>query len=180
MSLQKRIRYYLCLGSNLLIRVLYLSGKMQQVSRRSLICRWALWWQATSISNLTPWALSADQWEISTHHDIFLAGLTDDAKKELQPELIISCGLSLISKSLKQFLRAYPARQHWHLQAAGDAADTFRGLTRIIRTRTQQIPNRYGSVESVILYRNWMKPRSKESTTKNFGMLMSKRLRILQ
>ena len=33
----------------------------------------------------------------------------------LQPDLIISCGLSLISKSLKQFLRAYPAKQHWHL-----------------------------------------------------------------
>ncbi len=86
------------------------------------------------ISNLNPWALSADQWEICTHHDIFLAGLSDEAKQELQPELIISCGLSLISKSLKQFLRAYPAKQHWHLQEAGDAADTFRGLTRVIQT----------------------------------------------
>ena len=86
------------------------------------------------ISNLTPWALSADQWEICTAHDIFLAGLGDDDKRKLQPDLIVSCGLSLISKSLKLFLRAYPAKQHWHLQPAGDAADTFRGLTRVIRT----------------------------------------------
>ena len=85
------------------------------------------------ISNLIPWALSADQWEICTSHDIFLAGLTDMEKRELRPDLIISCGLSLISKSLKQFLRAYPAKQHWHLQPHSEAADTFGLLTRIIR-----------------------------------------------
>ena len=85
------------------------------------------------ISNLFPWALSADQWEICTSHDIFLVGINEEQKRELQPDLIISCGLSLISKSLKQFLRAYPAKQHWHIQPHGAAADTFGLLTRIIR-----------------------------------------------
>jgi 2-succinyl-5-enolpyruvyl-6-hydroxy-3-cyclohexene-1-carboxylate synthase len=85
------------------------------------------------ISNLEPWSLSADQWEICTSHDIFLAGLGDEEKRKLQPDLVISCGLSLISKSLKLFLRAYPAKQHWHLQPAGEVADTLRGLTRVIR-----------------------------------------------
>ena len=88
---------------------------------------------ADIISNLGTWAMSADQWEICTSQDIFLSSLGDAEKRALQPDLLITCGLSLISKSLKQFLRAYPAKQHWHLQVAGEVADNFRSLTRIIR-----------------------------------------------
>jgi 2-succinyl-5-enolpyruvyl-6-hydroxy-3-cyclohexene-1-carboxylate synthase len=85
------------------------------------------------ISNLSSWVLTADHWKICDSHDIFLAGLGEDEKQKLQPDLVISCGLSLISKALKQFLRAYPPKQHWHLQPVGEVADTFRSLTRVIR-----------------------------------------------
>jgi len=65
--------------------------------------------------------------------DIFLAGLTKDDKAALRPDLLITFGQSLISKSLKLFLRDAAPREHWHLQAAGEVADTFKRLTRIIR-----------------------------------------------
>ncbi|WP_241737987.1 2-succinyl-5-enolpyruvyl-6-hydroxy-3-cyclohexene-1-carboxylic-acid synthase [Hymenobacter polaris] len=65
--------------------------------------------------------------------DIFLAGLSQADKEALRPDLLITFGLSLISKSLKLFLREAAPRAHWHLQAAGEVADTFRSLTRIIR-----------------------------------------------
>ena len=65
--------------------------------------------------------------------DVFLAGLNRDDQAALQPDLLITFGQSLISKSLKLFLRnAAPAR-HWHLQASGEVADTFRSLTRVVR-----------------------------------------------
>ncbi|MDB5267984.1 MAG: 2-succinyl-5-enolpyruvyl-6-hydroxy-3-cyclohexene-carboxylate synthase [Hymenobacter sp.] len=65
--------------------------------------------------------------------DIFLAGLSKDDKAALKPDLLITFGQSLISKSLKLFLRDAAPAQHWHLQAAGEAADTFRSLTRVVR-----------------------------------------------
>jgi len=73
--------------------------------------------------------------EISAVHrqDVFLAGLSEADKDALKPDLLITFGLSLISKSLKLFLRGAAPAHHWHLQAAGEAADTFRSLTRVVR-----------------------------------------------
>jgi len=68
-------------------------------------------------------------------HDIFLAGLAKEQREALKPDLLITFGQSLISKSLKLFLRDAAPAQHWHLQAAGEVADTFRSLTRIIRVQ---------------------------------------------
>ena len=50
---------------------------------------------------------------------------------DLAPDLIISFGKSVISKSLKLFLRKTEA-SHWHIQPDGDAKDTFQRLTRIL------------------------------------------------
>jgi len=69
------------------------------------------------------------------HHDIFLAGLSKEQKTDLRPDLLITFGQSLISKSLKIFLRDAAPAQHWHLQPTGEVADTFRSLTRIIRVQ---------------------------------------------
>jgi 2-succinyl-5-enolpyruvyl-6-hydroxy-3-cyclohexene-1-carboxylate synthase len=73
--------------------------------------------------------------EVATvqRQDVFLAGLSQEAKAALKPDLLITFGQSLISKSLKLFLRDAAPAQHWHLQAAGEAADTFRSLTRVVR-----------------------------------------------
>jgi 2-succinyl-5-enolpyruvyl-6-hydroxy-3-cyclohexene-1-carboxylate synthase len=69
------------------------------------------------------------------HHDIFLAGLSPTQKATIKPDLLITFGQSLISKSLKLFLREAAPPQHWHLQVAGEVADTFRSLTRVIRVQ---------------------------------------------
>jgi 2-succinyl-5-enolpyruvyl-6-hydroxy-3-cyclohexene-1-carboxylate synthase len=51
--------------------------------------------------------------------------------QELEPELIISFGKSVISKSLKLFLRKTQT-SHWHIQEDGKAKDTFQRLSRTI------------------------------------------------
>jgi 2-succinyl-5-enolpyruvyl-6-hydroxy-3-cyclohexene-1-carboxylate synthase len=67
------------------------------------------------------------------HHDIFLA------KPEIQEQLgkvdlLITFGKSILSKPLKNYLRKYKPKQHWHIQPKGQGqiADTFQSLTTII------------------------------------------------
>ncbi|GAA4354840.1 2-succinyl-5-enolpyruvyl-6-hydroxy-3-cyclohexene- 1-carboxylic-acid synthase [Hymenobacter saemangeumensis] len=76
--------------------------------------------------------LSADSFVVRKQ-DVLLAGLNESQKLDLRPDLLITFGQSLISKSLKLFLRNASPRQHWHIQASGEVADTFRSLTSIIR-----------------------------------------------
>ncbi|MCB2409094.1 2-succinyl-5-enolpyruvyl-6-hydroxy-3-cyclohexene-1-carboxylic-acid synthase [Hymenobacter lucidus] len=68
-----------------------------------------------------------------SHHDVFMAVPEPGLKEALRPDLLITFGQSLISKSLKLYLRESAPAQHWHVQAAGPVADTFKSLTRIIR-----------------------------------------------
>ncbi|REG88339.1 2-succinyl-5-enolpyruvyl-6-hydroxy-3-cyclohexene-1-carboxylic-acid synthase [Algoriphagus antarcticus] len=64
-----------------------------------------------------------------TLHDHWLGN--PEISKNLKPDLIISFGKSIISKSLKLFLRNTHA-SHWHIQADGKAKDTYQRLTRNI------------------------------------------------
>ena len=79
---------------------------------------------ADVISNLHPVA-SAVQ-----HAEVVLAQPQDVPS----PDLLITFGRSVISKSLKLFLRKHRPAAHWHIQPAGIAADTFQSLTRVIHT----------------------------------------------
>ena len=64
-----------------------------------------------------------------TLHDHWLG--REELQKELAPDLVISFGKSIISKSLKLFLRKQEI-QHWHIQPDGQAKDTYARLTRIL------------------------------------------------
>jgi 2-succinyl-5-enolpyruvyl-6-hydroxy-3-cyclohexene-1-carboxylate synthase len=50
----------------------------------------------------------------------------------LAPDLLVTFGGPIVSKSLKLFLRRYRPREHWHLDPGGRAIDTFQCLTRVI------------------------------------------------
>ncbi|MBN3583557.1 2-succinyl-5-enolpyruvyl-6-hydroxy-3-cyclohexene-1-carboxylic-acid synthase [Algoriphagus aestuarii] len=75
-----------------------------------------------SISNL-----QSDQ--TITFHDHWLG--YEMLSGKLKPDLIISFGKSIISKSLKLFLRK-SAAMHWHVQENGEAKDTYQQLTQIL------------------------------------------------
>lgn len=66
-----------------------------------------------------------------TYHDVFLQAQEENA--ELYPDLIISFGKSIISRSLKSFLRKSEAA-HWHIQTSGYIPDTYQHLTKHIPT----------------------------------------------
>lgn len=68
------------------------------------------------------------------HSDVFLNHAPEDVKKSLRPDLLITFGKSVLSKSLKLYLRKYAPKAHWHIQAAGLIADSFQSITKIINT----------------------------------------------
>ncbi|MBK5203727.1 MAG: hypothetical protein JJE45_08415, partial [Prolixibacteraceae bacterium] len=53
--------------------------------------------------------------------------------KEFCPDLLITCGRQIVSKTVKQFLRTNPPAEHWHLSLSGAHNDTYKSLTRVIR-----------------------------------------------
>ncbi len=67
-----------------------------------------------------------------SHHDLILMQNDGELNKKLQPDLLITIGKSVLSKSLKQFLRKYKPKYHWHIQEYGEVADTFQSLTHIL------------------------------------------------
>lgn len=68
------------------------------------------------------------------HGDLFMGQTTEEVKKTLRPDLLITFGQSIISKNIKNFLRKYSPREHWHIQPVGEVADTFKHVTTIFRT----------------------------------------------
>lgn len=71
-------------------------------------------------------------------HDHWLGN--ENLHQSLAPDLVISFGKSVISKSLKQFLRKTGA-SHWHIQPDGQAKDTYQHLTRILACSPTQFLN---------------------------------------
>ena len=66
-------------------------------------------------------------------HDEQIASSDEKTLEQLKPDLLITFGGTILSKSFKRFLRQYPAKQHWHIQPTGSVADTFQNLTHIVR-----------------------------------------------
>jgi len=69
---------------------------------------------------------------LARHADIFLGSESEKIKNDLRPDLLITWGNGVLSKNTKIFLRKYTAKEHWHIQEAGIAADTLKGLTKVI------------------------------------------------
>ena len=57
--------------------------------------------------------------------ELYLLSATEAQKKMLAPDLLITTGQMIISKPLKQLLRANPPKQHWHIAENGYCADPF-------------------------------------------------------
>ena len=78
----------------------------------------------TSNLHRLPWAIITP--------DAVLARRSEELLEALAPEVLISFGGPLVSKSLKQFLRKHKPQLHFHLQPHGEVADTFQSLTHVI------------------------------------------------
>jgi 2-succinyl-5-enolpyruvyl-6-hydroxy-3-cyclohexene-1-carboxylate synthase len=64
--------------------------------------------------------------------ELVIDGLKDTDKEAFLPELVISFGGPVVSKSLKNFLRNNQIKAHWHLSGHARSADVFQNLTSIL------------------------------------------------
>ncbi|MCS6844206.1 MAG: 2-succinyl-5-enolpyruvyl-6-hydroxy-3-cyclohexene-1-carboxylic-acid synthase [Caldilineales bacterium] len=69
------------------------------------------------------------------HHADLILHAGPDTLSRLAPDLVISFGGPVVSKSLKAFLRRTRPAALWHVLPAGDAPDTFQGLTHVVPMR---------------------------------------------
>lgn len=65
--------------------------------------------------------------------DQLIAPLTDPEFKDLQPEILLTFGGLVVSKKIKAFLRSYPPKAHWHVDAK-KAYDTYFVLKHHFKT----------------------------------------------
>ncbi len=66
------------------------------------------------------------------HYDAILHSGSEALLKSLKPDLLLTFGGPVVSKSLKQFLRKYTPEYHWHLQFESKSIDPFQSLTTIL------------------------------------------------
>lgn len=81
-----------------------------------------------SISNLT-----SQENGVYTH-DLFLSKLSLEEQQKLQPDLLITFGNAILSKSLKQFLRINKPTTHWNFSDTEKPVDVFQSITHSFPT----------------------------------------------
>ncbi|GGM91521.1 2-succinyl-5-enolpyruvyl-6-hydroxy-3-cyclohexene-1-carboxylate synthase [Dyadobacter beijingensis] len=67
--------------------------------------------------------------EFILHHDLFLGR---QEAENLRPDLLVTFGMSFLSKDFKQFIRKNPPKYHWHIGEDAFLADPFQSVTRNI------------------------------------------------
>ncbi len=92
--------------------------------------------------------------------DIFIQN-----QKELQPDLLITSGLSVLSKKLKLFLRANTPSKHIHLDQAGVEVDTFQSNPELIKASLTQFLKNHSFTHINPNYRNLWVDLSERSKT---------------
>jgi 2-succinyl-5-enolpyruvyl-6-hydroxy-3-cyclohexene-1-carboxylate synthase len=60
--------------------------------------------------------------------DKLIAPLSNQEKKELQPDILLTFGGMVVSKKIKQFLRSFQPKEHWHIDKK-TALNTYHCLT---------------------------------------------------
>ena len=78
-------------------------------------------------------------------------------QSELRPELLITSGLSLLSKRLKKYLKKNKPNEHWHFDPAGVEVDTFQTNPRIFKFSLADFLKKYSfSYLNQTFLSNWL------------------------
>lgn len=75
-----------------------------------------------------------------------LLSYTDETETDrLRPDIVISIGGALVSRKLKEFLRATPGLIHWDINDSQTLADCFKCLSRRIESNPGDFLNRFAT-----------------------------------
>ncbi|MCB0256372.1 MAG: 2-succinyl-5-enolpyruvyl-6-hydroxy-3-cyclohexene-1-carboxylic-acid synthase [Anaerolineae bacterium] len=104
------------------------------------------------------------------HADAILSANAPAVLASLQPDLIVSYGGPVTSKSFKQFLRNVSPQAHWRLQPAGPVPDTYQNLTHVLPVEPEsffmELTSRLETDRSASSYvEDWRRLEQEASTT---------------
>ena len=74
--------------------------------------------------------------------DKLIFPLSEEEFKELQPDVLVTLGGLVISKKIKQFLRKYQPKHHWHIDELR-AFDTYFTLDKFIQENPIEVLNQF-------------------------------------
>ncbi|MDO4949864.1 MAG: 2-succinyl-5-enolpyruvyl-6-hydroxy-3-cyclohexene-1-carboxylic-acid synthase [Bacteroidales bacterium] len=78
------------------------------------------------------WSNQTTQIPAIRNFDVALCAMNEEQQEALSPQLLITYGGQIASKSLKRLFHKYPPKEHWHVCEDGDVVDMFGCLTRVI------------------------------------------------
>ncbi|MCT4699586.1 2-succinyl-5-enolpyruvyl-6-hydroxy-3-cyclohexene-1-carboxylic-acid synthase [Tenacibaculum haliotis] len=104
--------------------------------------------------------------------DKLIAPLTESEFLALQPDVLVTLGGMVISKKIKQFLRKYQPKHHWHVDSL-KPMDTYYCLSEFIQEKPisflQEIESRGDTIKSSY-QNNWL-TKKEERAKKHQGYL---------
>lgn len=89
-----------------------------------------------SVLVLTESTSNVDNNSFIRHIDRLIFSLDQEEFEALRPEVLITFGGMVVSKKIKQFLRKFPPKHHWHIDPER-AMDTFHCLERHFKISAQ-------------------------------------------
>jgi 2-succinyl-5-enolpyruvyl-6-hydroxy-3-cyclohexene-1-carboxylate synthase len=127
-------------------RVMVLAGQMQ--ADKHMLQALVTFSERSNVAIFTEAHSNLAHERFVTTIDRMLAGLDDNAKSELQPDLLITVGHNIISRKIKAILRKGHT-EHWHVDISGEGLDTLKKLTKVIPvTPTEFFDNMNGGQPS--------------------------------
>lgn len=69
--------------------------------------------------------------------DLTLSSMDDSALEDMRPDLVITIGGALVSRKIKEYLRASVATEHWHVGTSDHLIDCFRRLTLAVNCEAE-------------------------------------------
>ena len=76
-----------------------------------------------------------------SNFDALLYAIPEEKKTDFVPDLVITIGGHIVSKRLKQFLRAHKPANHWHISQSGEVVDLFQSLTNLVEADSERFIN---------------------------------------
>lgn len=118
-------------------------GKWNNYGKKMIICgitrpNEALAEQLIKLSARTDTVVIAENLSNVTGEEIIyapeplIATFTDNEKPGFRPDLLITIGEGIVSKRLKQYLRAFPPAEQWHIGTSANYTDTYKTLSAIL------------------------------------------------
>lgn len=90
-----------------------------------------------NITVLTETTSNCHHPEFINRIDATIFTLSDEEKEQMRPDLLITLGQNVISKKIKQYLRAFPPQHHWHIDKHWHP-DTYFSLDRKLEIGSRQ------------------------------------------